>query len=62
MPMRKNQRIRPDRGHLPVEPLKEYTRIEGFRRTVEEPVFANVASGPFVRSPCHADHQATDTA
>ena len=62
MPIRKNQHLRPGRGHLPVERSIEYVRFEEFRRSGEEPVFANVASGPLVRSPCHADRQATDTA
>ena len=62
MSRRKSQHLRRGRGHLPVERFIEYVRFEGFRRTVEEPVLANVASGPLVRSPCHADHQAADTA
>ena len=51
MPMRKSQYLHPDRGHLPVERLIEPARFVVFRRTCEEPGFANVASGPLVHSP-----------
>ena len=62
MPMRKNQHLRPCRGPLPEERFIESARFQEFRRIVEEPVFANVASGPLVRFPGHADRQATYTA
>ena len=62
MAMLKNQYLRPGRGHLPVERSVGYVRFEESRRTGGEPGSADVASGPLVRSPCHADRQATNIA
>lgn len=45
-----------------MERFVEPARFEEPRRTGGEPGFADVASGPLVRSRCHADRQATDTA
>ena len=56
------QYLQPSRGHLPVERFVEPARFEEFRRIGEEIGFANVASGPLVRSSYHADRQAADVA
>ena len=54
------QYLQPSRGHLPVERFVEPARFEEFRRVGEEIGFANVASGPLVRSSYHADRQAAE--
>ena len=56
------QYLQPSRGHLPVERFVEPARFEEFRRIGEEFGFANVASGPLVRSSYHADRQAAEAA
>ena len=56
------QYLQPSRGHLPVERFVEPARFEDFRRIGEEIGFANVASGPLVRSSYHADRQAAEVA
>ena len=56
------QYLQPSRGHLPVERFVEPARFEEFRRIGEEIGFANVASGPLVRSSYHADRQAAEVA
>ena len=52
------QYLQPSRGHLPVRryaPLEEFARLEQFALALG---FAQVASGPMVRSSYHADRQA----
>ena len=56
------QYLQPSRGHLPVERFVEPAKFEEFRRIGEEIGFANVASGPLVRSSYHADRQAAELA
>ena len=56
------QYLQPSRGHLPVERFVEPAMFEEFRRIGEEIGFANVASGPLVRSSYHADRQAAELA
>ena len=56
------QYLQPSRGHLPVERFVEPARFEAFRRIGEALGFANVASGPLVRSSYHADRQAAEVA
>ena len=56
------QYLQPSRGHLPVERFVEPAMFEEFRRIGEEIGFANVASGPLVRSSYHADRQAAEVA
>ena len=56
------QYLQPSRGHLPVERFVEPARFEELRRVGEEIGFANVASGPLVRSSYHADRQAAEVA
>ena len=54
------QYLQPSRGHLPVERFVEPAKFEEFRRIGEAIGFANVASGPLVRSSYHADRQAAE--
>ena len=56
------QYLQPSRGHLAVERFVEPAMFEEFRRIGEEIGFANVASGPLVRSSYHADRQAAEVA
>ena len=56
------QYLQPSRGHLAVERFVEPVQFEEFRRIGEEIGFANVASGPLVRSSYHADRQAAEVA
>ena len=56
------QYLQPSRGHIPVERFVEPARFEDFRRIGEEIGFANVASGPLVRSSNHVDRQAAEVA
>ena len=56
------QYLQPSRGHLPVERFVEPAKFEEFRRIGEAIGFANVASGPLVRSSYHADRQAAELA
>ena len=56
------QYLQPSRGHLAVERFVEPAQFEEFRRLGEEIGFANVASGPLVRSSYHADRQAAEVA
>ena len=54
------QYLQPSRGHLPVKRFVKPARFEELRRIGEEIGFANVASGPLVRSSYHADRQAAE--
>lgn len=52
------QYLQPSRDHLPVERFVAPTQFEAFARLGRELGFANVASGPMVRSSYHAEQQA----
>ncbi len=49
------QYLQPSGAHLSVE---RYVHPDEFARIGREPGFRHVASGPLVRSSCHAEHQA----
>ena len=52
------QYLQPSRDHLPVERFVAPAQFEAFARFGRELGFANVASGPMVRSSYHAEQQA----
>ena len=52
------QYLQPSRDHLPVERFVAPAQFEAFARLGRELGFANVASGPMVRSSYHAEQQA----
>ncbi|MCP5305353.1 MAG: lipoyl synthase [Chromatiaceae bacterium] len=52
------QYLQPSRAHIPVQRFVEPDEFEALRRMGEDLGFANVASGPMVRSSYHADLQA----
>lgn len=52
------QYLQPSRDHLPVERFVTPAEFEAFARRGRELGFANVASGPMVRSSYHAEQQA----
>jgi lipoic acid synthetase len=52
------QYLQPSREHLPVERFVTPEEFDQLRQTGEAMGFANVASGPMVRSSYHADLQA----
>jgi lipoic acid synthetase len=52
------QYLQPSRDHLPVERFVALEQFEAFARIGRELGFANVASGPMVRSSYHAEQQA----
>lgn len=52
------QYLQPSRDHLPVERFVAPARFDAFARLGREYGFANVASGPMVRSSYHAEQQA----
>ncbi len=52
------QYLQPSRNHLPVERFIEPKEFDRLRQIGEDMGFANVASGPLVRSSYHADIQA----
>ena len=56
------QYLQPSRHHLPVSRYVEPAEFEQYRLLGEEMGFANVASGPLVRSSYHADIQANGKA
>ena len=56
------QYLQPGRGRLRVERFVEPAHFEEFRWIGVEIGFANVASGPLVRSSYHADRQAAEVA
>ena len=53
------QYLQPSRDHLPVRRFLPPGEFDALRTTAETLGFANVASGPMVRSSYHADRQAT---
>ena len=54
------QYLQPSRSHLPVLRYWMPEEFESLRAQGEAMGFANVASGPMVRSSYHADRQATE--
>lgn len=55
------QYLQPSKHHLPVERFAAPEEFDGFARVGRELGFANVASGPMVRSSYHAEQQAHGT-
>ncbi len=54
------QYLQPSRDHLPVRRFWTPDEFDALRRVGESMGFANLASGPMVRSSYHADQQAID--
>ena len=52
------QYLQPSKFHAPVKRYVDPKQFEHFKEYAESLGFLNVASGPLVRSPYHADEQA----